>query len=337
MCRRDEFIPVVRDEAGVVLRTRNPVATARLPESSRTLLGIDLHFIGRQIFGMRSDEETAIPFRDLEYNARGGVGKGSVGYEHADPFIVVETGRMDRSIFDFERPASPLFPSVQRLTIVDRLPFVPSAIFDTDVSPAHTRRLLPFEGVNLQGDETGEVRRIDQIDTGNAVDPRANAVALSFDAVLVPLVVFECGLTGRIDGGIGGRVLQPSATRFIINTPRVPRRRIRDLHLITMHAAGGLLARQNLFAIECANGRFDGITMAADLDTGVQRGVGLGFEFKGEIAVLAIGTEKAVRASLNCDAYNFAVLNRIPGGSVALLPAVERLPVEDRDERGQAY
>src|SRR5262245_19781164 len=96
------------------------------------------------------------------------------------------------------RPGPSLVPAKARrgysrglVDLLARLEFA-----DANILPSHfVRTGGGRDAVDLKADEAAGVEIVVEIGTGDAVDPRADVIALGGDAVVVPLVVLE-GLRG---------------------------------------------------------------------------------------------------------------------------------------------
>mgnify|MGYP003981348201 CR=1 FL=1 len=69
--------------------------------------------------------------------------------------------------------------------------------------------------MHLQSDNTAGRHGVFDVGTGHTVDPGFQRIAPAFDAVLVPLIVFEGFAGNGIHGDIGDVI---AASGFIINT-----------------------------------------------------------------------------------------------------------------------
>ena len=76
--------------------------------------------------------------------------------------------------------------------------------------------------------------------------------------------------------------------------------------------------------------------LAANLHAGVQLRIDLEFELQDEVAVVLVGAQKRVARVGHAGADDLAVFDAILGLAAALLPAVERLAVEQRPPFGLA-
>src|SRR5688572_13855647 len=192
-------------------------------------------------------------------------------------------------------------------------------LFDLDVPPADLHRLFFFRLVNLQGDEALRRHVVFQVGGGHAIDPGLDRRAFALDAELVPLALLE-GLAGL---GVSLQVVQPAATFLVVNPAGPgPVRRI-DLDLIAEHRIARHLPRLpvlNDFAF------FLGV-LAANLHARVHAGIDLELQLENEVAVVAVGAEKAVRRAEDRRADDGAVFDGVLGLAPPLHPAVERFAV----------
>ena len=90
---------------------------------------------------------------------------------------------------------------------------------------------------------------------------------------------------------------------------------------------------RDLLAVERADRCVGLVLMTANLNAGIEGGVGLGLELEHEVTVLAFGAEEAIGTAFVRRAYDLTGCNGVLRRPVTLLPAVERLAVEQRDKR----
>ena len=163
-----------------------------------------------------------------------------------------------------------------------------SQFLDPDVAPAHLVRLKVLsQTVNLKADGPFGVHRVFQIGAENAVHPRLDRAAATFDAVLVPLVVLEGILGCRIVAHFGDK---ESPSGLVVDPAAGAPLRLGDLDLIAVDAVRrdgafpGLIIRASEHEVRFALG-----DLAANLDAGIQAGIAFNLEFQDVIAVFLVG------------------------------------------------
>ncbi len=171
--------------------------------------------------------------------------------------------------------------------------------------------------MDLEPDETRLVHVVGEVGGGDPVDPRAVAVALHDDPVVVPAVVVEGIL------GLGLDLVEPLAPGALVVEPRG-----HALLLLGDLALGAVDDPGPLPILGV--GIVLGVDVAADLNARVEGRVTLDLQFEREVLVVALA-EEGVRAALDGRADDRTSLDLILGVAAVDLPAVEGLPVEERD------
>ena len=161
----------------------------------------------------------------------------------------------------------------------------------------------------LQGDEAAGISVVDKVGASDAVDPSADAVADSFHAGGVPLVVLEGALGGHVlDHGI-----EPASTGFVINATRPGACAGVYLELIAVDAAVLIVLA----------------AVAAELNAGVEVGINEELEFEDEVGLVLLGTEERVVGIGLGVAHDGAVHDFVSGLASALGPTAEVFAVEE--------
>jgi hypothetical protein len=165
--------------------------------------------------------------------------------------------------------------------------------------------------MHLQSDETFAAAVVDDVRDRAVIDPHAQSRADGFHAVVVPLAELVQRLGRRV--GLAGR--EPAALRFLVDLAApLPRAGI-DVRLVTVHAA----------VLEF-RGR-----VTAELHAGVHRPHVLAHvELQDEVAVGLLRDQEAVGSIGHRGADDGAVHHLVLGRAAELLPALERLAVEQR-------
>src|SRR5436190_4483428 len=176
--------------------------------------------------------------------------------------------------------------------------------------------------VNLQADEAAGVEIVVKIGASDAVDPGTNVVALSHDAIVVPLAVFV-GFRGL---GLLGKVIHPlRSPGFVPKIAGDTLFRLRNLALIAVHIAGR--AHLALFRFKWSV-LFIGVT--ANLHAGIQRLIAQHVELQHEVAIRPAAEER-IRAACDRRADDCTVLCFVCRRPSFDGPAVERFAVEERN------
>ena len=160
--------------------------------------------------------------------------------------------------------------------------------------------------MHLEGDETGRIAVVAEIDARFAVEPHADVGAVGFDLHLVPLVdLGQLAALHRKGEGFGGLDTrrEPAAAAFFIKSSsplaggavglvHVLRVGV-DLGLVAVDTAGGdldHLAGGVVLVVDVLD-----LGVAANLHAGVQARIVEEFIFQDEVRVVLIGREERVR------------------------------------------